>query len=89
MVADDSATCWVLAGLVFWIATLPVACCMLSFFDTWERTNSQALVVRDRGGVPAAPGRVRRPGPGLIRGALASRPARWLGEVSYGVFLGT
>lgn len=85
--AADPAVCWVLAGLVFWIATLPVAGPRtLSVFTTWEWFIKHALY-----GVAAAflllPPVFGDRNRGLIRAGLASRPARWLGEVSYGVYL--
>jgi peptidoglycan/LPS O-acetylase OafA/YrhL len=86
-VAADPATCWVLAGLLFWFATLPVAGPRtLSAFTTWEWFTRHVVY-----GLAAAclllPAVFGDPERGLVRAALASRPARWLGEVSYGVYL--
>jgi peptidoglycan/LPS O-acetylase OafA/YrhL len=85
--AADPATCWVLGGLLFWFATLPVAGPRtLSAFTTWEWFTRHAVY-----GLAAAclllPAVFGDPHRGVIRAALASRPARSLGEVSYGVYL--
>ncbi len=81
------ATCWAAAGALFWIANSPVAGPM----GLVEPTPSQAvlksalyLAVAALLILPLVFGDSRH---GWTRRALASRPGRFLGEISYGLFL--
>ena len=83
--AAAPATCWVIGGLLFWLATLPVAGPRnLLPTSMWEWTIKHYLY-------GAAAFCFLLP---LVAGAttrasrvLGSRPARWLGVRSYGIYL--
>jgi peptidoglycan/LPS O-acetylase OafA/YrhL len=86
-IADDSGTCWLIGGLLFWIATLPLAGPRtLSSLQPWEWLNKHVLYGAAAAFLllPAVLGDRERGG---VRRMLASRPLRFLGEVSYGVYL--
>ena len=85
--ADDTGTCWVIAGLLFWTATLPLAGPRdLSGLTTWEWFTKHYLYAAAAAFLllPAVFG---DPDRGVLRAFLASRPMRFLGEISYGVYL--
>jgi peptidoglycan/LPS O-acetylase OafA/YrhL len=80
-------TCWAAAGALLWIATSPVAGPM-----TLEQPTAAQAAIKSAlyTGVavllvlPLVFGDARE---GWVRQALASRPGRFLGDVSYGLFL--
>jgi peptidoglycan/LPS O-acetylase OafA/YrhL len=81
------ATCWAAAGALLWIATSPLAGKM----GLYEPTPTQAVVksslyllVALLLILPLVFGDQRA---GWTRRALSSRPGRFLGEISYGLFL--
>jgi peptidoglycan/LPS O-acetylase OafA/YrhL len=83
--ARATGWCWTLAGLIFWFATLPVAGPRLLLVPTgWEGFFKHTLY-----GLCAllllmpltlAP-------PGRLAAVLSWRPIRYLGDISYGVYL--
>lgn len=84
-IAASTGLCWALAALVFWFATLPVAGPRLLLVPTgWEWSikhylyGSCAVLLL----LPLTLGSVDRAGR-----ALRSGPMRYLGEISYGVYL--
>jgi peptidoglycan/LPS O-acetylase OafA/YrhL len=83
--ASDPLTCWIVAGLLFWIATLPVGGPRgLQPGTVWEWTSKHYLYAASAFflllpltlGVSGRIGRV-----------LAAAPMRRLGELSYGIYL--
>ena len=83
--AAAPGTCWILGGLLFWIATLPLAGPRtLLPASAWEWTLKHYLY----GGaaffllLPVALGRTE-----WIRRLLGNRVMSWLGSISYGVYL--
>lgn len=84
-VATNGGTCWVLGGLILWIATLPIAGSRSLVLPTgWEWTIKHylyavaALVLL----LPLTVG----PEPGFA-GFLRRGPLRHLGTISYGIYL--
>ena len=84
---SSPGTCWALAGALFWIATSTVA----GPVGLYEPTAGQAVVKNllylGIGGflvLPLVFGDQRQ---GPVRRLLASPPMRFLGEISYGLFL--
>jgi peptidoglycan/LPS O-acetylase OafA/YrhL len=90
VVADASrslATCWTIAAGLFLVAVTPLAGPRtLQLATGWEAVAKHLLY----GGAAVlllAPLMLHREADGVGHRLLASRPARWLGEVSYGMFL--
>lgn len=89
-IADASrslATCWIVAGCLFAIAVTPLAGPRsIAVATAWEAVAKHVLY-----GAAATfvllPLVLHRSADGIGRRLLASRPARWLGEISYGMFL--
>jgi peptidoglycan/LPS O-acetylase OafA/YrhL len=80
-----SFTCWGIGALLFWLSTTPLAGPLgLAEPTTWETLLKHVLY-----GLAAAflllPALAGRASP--VRRLLSSRPARYLGRISYGVFL--
>lgn len=80
-------TCWAAAGALLWLATSPVAGPM-----TLEQPTAAAAAIKSSLylGVAALlvlPLVFGDPRQGWVRQALASRPGRFLGDISYGLFL--
>jgi peptidoglycan/LPS O-acetylase OafA/YrhL len=81
------ATCWTAAGALFWIATSPIAgpttleppTALEAVLKNVLYLGVAALLV-----LPLVFGDQRA---GWVRPLLASPPARYLGEISYGLFL--
>jgi peptidoglycan/LPS O-acetylase OafA/YrhL len=83
--ATAPGSCWLVAVLVFWLATLPVAGPRnLAVPTGWEWTIKHWLYAIAAGGLLLP--LVFSDG-GRIGAVLASRPMRLLGELSYGVYL--
>lgn len=85
-VAAAPGTCWVVAGLLFWLATTPIAGPRSLVPPTgWEWAAKHWLygLAATFLLLPAVLGPADSP----LCQVLGSRPMRWLGEVSYGVFL--
>jgi len=84
-VAGATGLCWALAGLVFWFTTLPVAGSRLLVVPSgWEWSIKHYLY----GGCAVlllAPLTLAEPG--RAAELLRARPVRYLGEISYGVYL--
>jgi len=83
--ARATGLCWTLAGLLFWFATLPVAGPRVLLLPSgWEGFVKHTLY-----GACAllllAPLTLGRPG--RLAASLSWRPIRYLGEISYGVYL--
>jgi peptidoglycan/LPS O-acetylase OafA/YrhL len=80
-------TCWAAAGALFWIATSAVAGPQDLSQPTPAQAVTKSLLYLGIAGLVVLPlvfGDQRR---GLVRRGLASPPARFLGEISYGLFL--
>lgn len=83
--AQYPGTCWAVAGALFWMSTLPLAGPRdLHPSTTWEWMTRHLLYGATAFFLllPATLG-----SSGWVRAALGNKVARWLGEVSYGVFL--
>jgi peptidoglycan/LPS O-acetylase OafA/YrhL len=83
--ARETGLCWALAGLIFWFATLPLAGPRLLVAPTgWEGFLKHTLyglcALLLLAPLTLAP-------PGRLAAALSWRPVRYLGEISYGVYL--
>ena len=83
--ARATGVCWALAGLIFWFATLPLAGPRLLLVPSgWEGFFKHSLY-----GLCAllllAPFTLAPPG--RLAAVLSWRPIRYLGEISYGVYL--
>ncbi|MEO6502749.1 MAG: acyltransferase [Jatrophihabitantaceae bacterium] len=83
--ARATGVCWALAGLIFWFATLPLAGPRLLLVPTgWEGFFKHSLyglcALLLLAPLTLAP-------PGRLAAALSWRPIRYLGEISYGVYL--
>lgn len=84
--ADDGGTCWVIGGLLLWIASLPVAGPLTLVPPTgWEWTAQHGLYGAAAAFLmlPAVLGGER----GRIRAFLGAPVLRRLGSISYGVYL--
>jgi peptidoglycan/LPS O-acetylase OafA/YrhL len=86
-VAGDAGTCWVIGGLLLWTATLPLAGPRTLDPPTgWEWAAQHGLY-----GAAAAflmlPCVFGDRPDGVLAGVLGSRSLRFLGEVSYGIYL--
>lgn len=85
--ADDAGSCWLAAGALFAVATTPLAGpYQLTLLDRSQALSRTLLygAIATLLVLPAVAG--AREG-GLVRAVLASRPAQFLGRISYGVFL--
>jgi peptidoglycan/LPS O-acetylase OafA/YrhL len=83
--ATAPGSCWLVAGLVFWLATLPIAGPRnLAVPTGWEWTIKHWLYAVAAAGLLLP--LVFSDG-GRIGAVLASRPMRLLGELSYGIYL--
>ncbi|MCW2776488.1 MAG: acyltransferase 3 [Frankiales bacterium] len=86
-VADDAGTCWLGAAALFAVAgtplTGPYGLALLSPSQTLSRSVLYGLVAV----LLVLPAVAGDPGRGPVRALLRSRPAEFLGRVSYGVFL--
>lgn len=83
--ARATGLCWAFAGLLFWFATLPVAGSRLLIVPSgWESFIKHSLyglcALLMLAPLTLAP-------PGRLAAALSRRPVRYLGEISYGVYL--
>lgn len=83
--AGATGVCWALAGLIFWFATLPLAGPRLLLVPSgWEGFLKHTLyglcALLLLAPLTLAP-------PGRLAAALSWRPVRYLGEISYGVYL--
>lgn len=83
--ARATGLCWTMAALIFWFATLPVAGPRLLLVPTgWEGFAKHTLyglcALLLLAPLTLAP-------PGRLAAALSLRPVRFLGEISYGVYL--
>jgi peptidoglycan/LPS O-acetylase OafA/YrhL len=83
--ARATGLCWLFAGLLFWFATLPVAGSRLLVVPSgWESFVKHSLyglcALLLLAPLTLAP-------PGRLAAALSLRPVRYLGEISYGVYL--
>jgi len=83
--ARATGLCWVFAGLLFWFATLPVAGSRLLIVPSgWESFVKHSLyglcALLILAPLTLAPA-------GQLSAALSRRPVRYLGEISYGVYL--
>ncbi len=83
--ARATGLCWAFAGLLFWFATLPVAGSRLLVVPSaWESFVKHSLyglcALLLLAPLTLAP-------PGRLAAALSRRPVRYLGEISYGVYL--
>ena len=83
--ARATGLCWTMAGLIFWFATLPVAGPRLLDLPTgWEGFVKHTLyglcALLLLAPLTLAP-------PGRLAAVLSLRPVRYLGEISYGVYL--
>lgn len=83
--ARATGLCWALAGLLFWFATLPVAGSRLLIVPSaWESFIKHSLyglcALLILAPLTLAPA-------GRLAAALSWRPVRYLGEISYGVYL--
>lgn len=83
--ARATGLCWVFAGLLFWFATLPVAGPRLLIVPSgWESFIKHSLyglcALLILAPLTLAPA-------GRLAAALSRRPVRYLGEISYGVYL--
>lgn len=83
--ANAPLTCWVIGGLLFWLATLPLAGPRdLTLPTAWEWTIKHWLYLM--AATPLLLPLVAGDG-GPLNRVLASPPMRVLGELSYGVYL--
>ncbi len=83
--ASEPLTCWIVAGLLFWIATLPVGGPLgLQPETAWEWSAKHYLYAGSAFFLllPLTLGTG-----GRIGSALATRPMRLLGQLSYGIYL--
>ncbi|HKB30340.1 MAG TPA: acyltransferase [Streptosporangiaceae bacterium] len=86
-VGFSSGACWLLAALVFAIACTPITGSeVIGIPDVWGTEMKTALytVVAS---VIVASAAFQPPGPTRLNSLLGNRPMRFLGKISYGVFL--
>ncbi|HEY7047684.1 MAG TPA: acyltransferase [Jatrophihabitantaceae bacterium] len=83
--ARDPLTCWVIAGLLFWIATLPLCGPLGLFTPTIGQWVTRHYLYAASAFFLLLPLTLGRGGP--IATVLGSRPMRVLGQLSYGVYL--
>jgi peptidoglycan/LPS O-acetylase OafA/YrhL len=83
--ASDPLTCWIVAGLLFWIATLPVGGPLGLQPATAAEWASKHYLYLGSAFFLLLP--LTLGAGGLIGRGLALRPMRLLGELSYGVYL--
>jgi peptidoglycan/LPS O-acetylase OafA/YrhL len=80
-------TCWLVAGSLYWLSATPLA----GPLDLSAATVAQASVKHVLYGLVAVfallPGFFSHGPTGAFRTVLGSAPLRWLGTVSYGIFL--
>jgi peptidoglycan/LPS O-acetylase OafA/YrhL len=86
-IGDASLTCWAIAGLLFWVTATPLG----GPRGLADPTPGQAITKHLLYAfaalfllLPAVFGTDQR---SPVRRVLESRPSRWLGKISYGVFL--
>jgi peptidoglycan/LPS O-acetylase OafA/YrhL len=87
-VADQPWTCWVIAVGVYAVATTPLA--GPRGFENLASPGSsvfKSLAYLTAAGFLLVPAMFGRGGPGVARTVLAARPLRYLGRISYGLFL--
>ena len=81
------ATCWTLALGVFLVAVTPIAGPRTLVPPTAWESVAKHLLYGATATLVLLPLVMHRHGRDPARRVLASRPARWLGEISYGMFL--
>jgi peptidoglycan/LPS O-acetylase OafA/YrhL len=85
--AAGLGTCWAGAAVLFWIATSPVAGESGVVALTPAQAVVRNLLYLGIAALFVLPLVLADPRDGVVRRALASPPARFLGEISYGIFL--
>ncbi|HZG91831.1 MAG TPA: acyltransferase [Pseudonocardia sp.] len=85
--AASPGTCWAVAGALFWIACTPVAGPLGLTAPEPAAAVVKNLLFLGTGALLVLPLVLGDQTRGRLRAALAGRPARWLGTVSYGLFL--
>jgi len=83
--ASDPVTCWVVAALLFWISTLPLGGPLGLFTPTPGQWTIKHYLYAMSAFFLLLP--LTLGNGGLIGRALATRPMRLLGELSYGIYL--
>jgi peptidoglycan/LPS O-acetylase OafA/YrhL len=86
-IASAPGACWAAAACVGWIATTEIAGPLSLLLPTfWEATFKHFLYAAFAT-LLLLPGLFGDPGRGLTRRFMGSLPMRFLGEISYGIFL--
>lgn len=86
-VASAPGACWAAAACVGWIATTEIAGPLSLLLPTFWEATFKHLLYAAFATLLLLPGLFGDPSRGLIRRFMGSGPMRFLGQISYGIFL--